>query len=165
VYISIVGTDQVPFRYYRYKAAAEQLVEQSAVPWTLLRATQFHTLLDMMLTQLARLPLFVLPANLVFQPIETGEAARRLAQLALAGPQGRVPDIGGPAVLRLEAMAAAWLAARGQWRRIVPLPLPGAFGAAVRQGRLTCPDRRYGSITWAEWLSRTYAAPVVAAAR
>lgn len=163
VYISIVGTDQVPFAYYRHKAAAEQVVERGGLPWTILRATQFHTLLDGMLAWLARWPLFVLPAGFVFQPIETGEVARCLAELALGEPQGRAPDIGGPEVLRLEDLAVAWLAAHGQRRQVVALPLPGTFAAAVRQGRLTCPEQRYGTITWASWLRDTYAPRVALA--
>ncbi len=49
IYISIVGIEQVPFPYYRYKLAAEKLVEAGGVPWSILRTTQFHNLLDLLL--------------------------------------------------------------------------------------------------------------------
>ena len=42
VYISIVGIDRIGFSYYRNKLAAEHLIEASGLPWTILRATQFH---------------------------------------------------------------------------------------------------------------------------
>ena len=45
VYISIVGVDQVPVGYYRAKLAVERLIEDSGLPWTILRATQFHDLI------------------------------------------------------------------------------------------------------------------------
>ena len=46
LYISIVGIDKVPNPYYIQKLAAERLIEAAGVPYTILRATQFHTLLD-----------------------------------------------------------------------------------------------------------------------
>jgi uncharacterized protein YbjT (DUF2867 family) len=45
VYISIVGIDQVPYRYYQAKLQAERLIQASGLPWTILRATQFHQLI------------------------------------------------------------------------------------------------------------------------
>jgi uncharacterized protein YbjT (DUF2867 family) len=162
-YISIVGIDNSPFAYYRHKLAAEALIAESPVPWSILRATQFHTLIDTFLRGFDRLPLFLLPTDLYFQPIDVGEAAERMAAVVSAGPSGRVADIGGPEVLTLGAMARDWMRARGRQRRVVHLPLPGQFAAALRQGRNTCPNQRYGRITWADWLLETYAPQALAA--
>jgi uncharacterized protein YbjT (DUF2867 family) len=163
-YISIVGIERTPFAYYRHKLAAEALLRDSSLPWSILRATQFHTLIDTYLHGADRLPLFLLPTDLQFQPIDVGDAAERMAECVAAGPGGRLPDIGGPEVLTFGALARAWIEARGRQRRIVHLPLPGSFAAALRQGSNTCPDQRYGRITWAEWLRKTYARPELAAA-
>lgn len=54
VYTSIVGVDRVPFSYYKSKLATEQLIAASELPWTLLRATQFHNLIFSMCAALAR---------------------------------------------------------------------------------------------------------------
>jgi uncharacterized protein YbjT (DUF2867 family) len=156
-YISIVGIEHVPYQYYRAKLAAEALVRDAGLPWSILRATQFHTLIDMFLRQADRLPIMPLPTDFLFQPIDTGEAAARFAAALAAGPSGRLPDIGGPEVLTLGAMARAWLKARGKSRRIIHMPLPGAFAAAMRQGRLTTPGQRHGLISWADWVGGTYA--------
>ena len=156
-YISIVGIDRTPLAYYRHKLAAEALIAKSRVPWSILRATQFHTLIDTFLRGADRLPLFLLPTDLRFQPIDVGEAAERMAELVVAGPSGRLPDIGGPEVLTYGALAQAWMQARGRQRRIIHLPLPGRLAAALRRGSNTCPDQRYGHITWADWLHKTYA--------
>ena len=43
VYISIVGIEAIPYSYYEHKLTAEQTVESSDVPSTVLRATQFHS--------------------------------------------------------------------------------------------------------------------------
>jgi uncharacterized protein YbjT (DUF2867 family) len=56
VFISIVGVDRNRFSYYRVKLDAESVVERSSVPWTILRATQFHELLLGAVQNLARLP-------------------------------------------------------------------------------------------------------------
>ncbi|MGH3338769.1 MAG: SDR family oxidoreductase, partial [Propionibacteriaceae bacterium] len=51
VYISVVGADRIPvvsgvdramFGYFASKRVAEKVVEDSGLPWTTLRATQFH---------------------------------------------------------------------------------------------------------------------------
>ena len=45
IFMSIVGVDRVPYGYYQVKLEVERLIEQSGLPWTVLRATQFHDLL------------------------------------------------------------------------------------------------------------------------
>jgi uncharacterized protein YbjT (DUF2867 family) len=88
VYISIVGIDQVPMPYYRAKLKAETLIQAGSVPWTILRATQFFTLIDFALQGLMRLPLAMIPAGWQFQPVDTREVAARLRESIDAGPGG-----------------------------------------------------------------------------
>jgi len=156
LYVSIVGIERVPLPYYRHKLAAEGVVAEGGVPWTILRATQFHTLIDGRLQAATRgpWPLALLPTDLKFQPIDAGETADRTCECVAAGPGGRAPDIGGPEVLTFGEMAQVWLAARGMRRPVLHLPWPGGFASAVRRGYLTCPEQKYGKITWAEWVKR-----------
>ena len=156
-YISIVGVDRHPFFYYKAKYATEKLIEQSAAPWTILRATQFHAFLGrLILPSFYRLPLFLVPTDLVFQPIDEGEVALRMVDLLQQGPSGRATDIGGPEILTLGELARSWLLARGRTRRIVHLAMPGAQAAAFRQGLHTAPEHKDGSITWQVWLDKEY---------
>ena len=74
---------------------------------------------------------------------------------------GRLPDIGGPEVLRFGDMAKAWLAAQGRHRPIVHLPLPGKLPAGFRQGFNTTPQNRVGKLTWSEWLQEHYSQPAL----
>ena len=46
VHVSIVGIDQIPLPYYRTKLRVEQALEASGVGHTVLRATQFHDLIN-----------------------------------------------------------------------------------------------------------------------
>jgi uncharacterized protein YbjT (DUF2867 family) len=156
IYISIVGIDQVPLAYYRHKLAAERLIEAAGVPWSILRATQFHYLLDGLIKTLTRLPVALVPTDFQFQVIDTGQAADQLVSAVRAGPAGSLPDIGGPEVLRLGEMTRTWLAAQGRRRPIIHLPLPGRLAAAYRQGLNTTPQNRAGTITWSEWLQTKY---------
>jgi uncharacterized protein YbjT (DUF2867 family) len=155
VYVSIVGIDRIPLPYYRHKLEAEQLVRDARLPWTILRATQFHQLLDTQLSLANRLPLMVLPTDLRFQPIDPTEVATRLVQIANVGPQHDVREIGGPEVLTLGELAHTWLTAHGLKRRMVHVPLPGKIAHALRSGFNTCPDHCYGTVRWTDWIPRT----------
>src|ERR687897_2692566 len=84
VYISVVGADRIPigsrvdramFGYFESKLETERVVAGSGLPWTTLRATQFHELMLMVARQLAKLPVAPLPAGVRFQPIDADEVA------------------------------------------------------------------------------------------
>lgn len=159
IYISIVGVDAIPYGYYKTKHAVEKLIEGSGLPYTILRTTQFHTLPDMVLNVLTKVPgVIALPRGLRDQPIDVGEVAARLAELALApGPARRVDDMGGPEVLTAEEMARAYLEARGLRRPVrVPLPLPGRAGRGFRDGRHLTPGHAVGERTWRQYLEERH---------
>lgn len=159
VYIGIVGVEHFPnFTYYKAKAEAERLIETSGLSYTILRATQFHSLIDMALNAFNRLPIITIPTNLRVQPIDTGEVAAHLAALVTAPPAGRVPDIAGPDVLTTGEMAREWLRLRGIRKPLINLPIPGQTFNAFRRGMNTAPDRAAGKITWAEWVAKQYGA-------
>jgi uncharacterized protein YbjT (DUF2867 family) len=158
IYISIVGIDRIPYYYYRAKLAAEELVKNSGIPWSILRATQFHYLVDLFFQAATKMPLVtLLPTDLRSQSIAESEVASRLCEIAVAGPRGRLPDLGGPEVLTAGEMAHTWLILRGMHRRVLPLHLPGKVAQGFRRGYNTCPDQPVrGHITWTEWVQSKY---------
>jgi uncharacterized protein YbjT (DUF2867 family) len=157
IYISIVGIDRIPFAYYRYKLAAEEVIKSAGIPWSILRATQFHYLLDLFLRALTWLPLVtLLPTDLRFQPVATSEVASRLCEIVTAGPGGRLPDMGGPQVHTFGELAHTWLNIRGMHRAVIPLHLPGRVAQGFRRGYNTCPEHALGKITWEEWVRWKY---------
>ena len=106
VYISVVGADRIPvvsgadramFGYFASKLAAERVVAGSGLPWTTLRATQFHDLILMVAQQMTKLPVIPAPAGFRFQPVDAGEVAARLVELALGTPGRAGARHGGPA--------------------------------------------------------------------
>jgi uncharacterized protein YbjT (DUF2867 family) len=153
VYISIVGIDRArSYPYYRSKLDAERIVEESPVPYTILRATQFYDLVLKAIRLLDRLPVMVVPDGFPGQPMDAGEVADRLVELALSEPAGRVPDVGGPEVRTLTDIVRGYLEVTGRRRRIVRVPLPGKTARVFREGALTCPENAYGKIHWEEFL-------------
>ncbi|HEY3907519.1 MAG TPA: NAD(P)H-binding protein [Streptosporangiaceae bacterium] len=155
LYLSIVGVDDIPFGYYQRKLACEQTIEASSVPHTTLRATQFHELIDKMLSAVSRWPVALLPLSFRFQSVAAAEVAARAAELLDAEPLGRAPDFGGPQVLAARQILADWRAARGRPRAVIGVRLPGEVARAFTQGRNTSPDHTDGRQTWAEFLART----------
>lgn len=151
VAISIVGCDRVPYSYYRAKVAQEEVVTGGPVPWTLLRATQFHPLLGKAFAASARLRLRPTGAAR-FQPVDVGVVAARLAEAVQAGPAGRLPDLAGPEVRTLGELSRAWQRADG--RALVPLRVPslGRFARSLRDGGLCEPDAAAPGPTFEEWL-------------
>jgi len=155
VFISIVGIDTVPWSGGKAKLACEDLIGHSGLPWSILRATQFHYGIDVVLNVLTKLPLVALvPTDLLLQPIAEEEVARRLVEIVQAGPSGRLPDMGGPQVYTSGELARIWLKQRGRHRAILPLFLPGKMARALRQGGNTCPQQAVGTVSWQAWLQQ-----------
>jgi uncharacterized protein YbjT (DUF2867 family) len=157
VHISIVGIDEIPLGYYREKLAVERVIADSGLPFTILRATQFHSFVAGLFAVQRFLPVLLAPAFAV-QPIAVDEVASRLVELASAAPAGRVPDIGGPAARPLPELAAAWRRAVGARRPVVPVRLPGATFRAYAAGHGLVPGPAYGRTTFEEHLASRYAA-------
>jgi len=164
LYISVVGADRIPvasrvdrsmFGYFASKLAAERIVAGSGLPFTKLRATQFHDLILTVARMLAKLPVVPLPAGFRVQPVEADEVAARLVELALGEPAGLVPDMGGPRVYGAAELLCGYLRASKRRRRpIVPVWLPGKAARAFRDGaNLTPPEQAVGQRTWEEFLA------------
>ncbi len=157
-YISIVGIDRMSFPYYAAKLEAEKVIESANVPFTILRATQFHPLLDGFLDTLFRKgPLLFLPRGLRFQLIDAGEVAEHMVETLAYGPSGRIADIGGPKVEALNDIASDWIKAAG--KRVIRVPVPAVGPAGVfKHGENLCPESLFGKMTWQEWLADKYSA-------
>lgn len=159
VYVSIVGMEGVGYPYYRGKLAAEAIMRENLVPWSILRATQFHTLMEIFLEYMSKLPrLATVPFAWQFQPVDPIEVAARLVQVVTADPAGMLPNFGGPEVRDFKSLAVSWLRIRKPDKRLVNLPLPFDFSRQLAAGRLLCPENRDGTITFEQYLARRYPA-------
>ena len=163
VAISIVGCEKVQMGYYKVKVEQERAVAAGEVPWTIVRATQFHEFAAQLFGQAARagvLPLLRLP----MQTVAVADVAAAVADAVEAEPRtGRI-DVAGPEVLDARELAHMWKRAKGSRALPLRLPLPGNMGRALRAGALTA-DRAdvLGTITFADWLAAAAAGSGAAA--
>ena len=155
-FISVVGVAGVRFGYFQEKLAAERVVTESGLPWTLQRATQFFDYLLNGSRSLARLPVIPVPKDFRVQPIDPGEVAGRLAELALQPPAGRVADIGGPEVSTWAELTREYVQAIGARRHVVELWMP--FTKEIRAGALLANggSTPYGKTSWRDFLARKF---------
>lgn len=154
VHISVIGVDRVPLAWFRMKLAAERAATESGVPWTVLRAAQFHDLVLKTAAGLARLPVIPVPGGLRFQPVDARDVAERLTGLTLGEPAGLVADLAGPRVAPLGELLRSYLTAAGKRRALVPVRMPGKAGRAYRDGvNLTLDGADLGVRTWEDFLA------------
>ncbi|TMB46638.1 MAG: NAD-dependent epimerase/dehydratase family protein [Chloroflexi bacterium] len=159
VFVSIVGIDRVNYTYYKTKLAAEAIVREGKVSWSILRATQFHSFMEFTLGLFSKLPgLATVPLEWQFQPVDARDVARRLVEVVSQEPGGRLPDFGGPEVRDFKSIAESWLKAHRLNKRLVNLWLPFKFSRQVADGLLLCPDQKSGTITFEQYLDLKYGA-------
>ena len=142
---SIVGMDRVPYwpniyRYFKHKLAAEHLVSEASMSWTIVRITPFSPLLDQVFRWQFGLPGPVVVLDARAQPIDPSDAADAVVARLGSDPTREVVD--------------TWTGRRGVNRKAHIWRAPGKMGRAMAEGALTCPDNATGTVTWAEWLSR-----------
>jgi uncharacterized protein YbjT (DUF2867 family) len=157
VFVSIVGMEGVAYPYYKTKLAAEAVVQENIVPWSILRATQFHSLMETFLSVFSKPPMLAtVPFAWQFQPVDPSEVAARLVEIVKQEPAGRLPDFGGPEVRDFKGIAESWLKARKLNKRLINLPLPLKFSRQFAEGRVLCPDHKDGKITFEQYLADKY---------
>lgn len=149
VYLSIVGVDRIPYGYYVDKLGNEKAIEASGIPFTILRATQFHSFPGEIL-QLTGGRFFV---DLRIQPIGVEDVAERLAELATGAPAGRAADIGGPEILEGRDILGRLQRAGRAKKRVFFLSLPGKTFAAFRAGHHLAGLPGAGVQTFDAWLA------------
>jgi uncharacterized protein YbjT (DUF2867 family) len=168
VSISVVGADRIPvktavdrsmFAYFASQRVKELVVAESGLPWTNLRATQFHDgFILVMVQSMSKLPVIPVPTGFRFQPVDADEVADNLVQLALGAPSGQAPDIAGPKVYDADYLFRSYLDAVGKRRPILHMRMPGGAAAAIRAGANLAPERAVGRRTWEDFLTTEVAA-------
>ncbi|MCW2991536.1 MAG: NAD-dependent epimerase/dehydratase [Solirubrobacterales bacterium] len=151
VSLSIVGCDHVPTAYYGVKVEQEAVVSCAAIPTTIVRATQFHGLVDFLFAATRRLGIVPAPRG-VLQPVDPRDVAGALAGAVERGA-GPPMAIAGPEVLAIGELARTWRTARDSRRPVVPVPALGRALRAVAAGGLTDPAAPRGARTWADYLN------------
>lgn len=153
IYPSIVGIDEIPMKYYKCKLQVESIIKSSGVPFTILRATQFHNLIDSLFNIFLRYPITILPTKMKFQTIAVEEVAAAFVNLCNDKPLGCLPDIGGPEIMTVKEMHRIWRDSKGKGNKLVPLFLPLPVIKGFVKGYNTNSEIKSGKISWKDWLA------------
>jgi uncharacterized protein YbjT (DUF2867 family) len=153
VLLSIVNVDRnrrTP--HYAGKREQERLVSGGPVPWSIVRATQFHDFAAMVASWTLRDGAATI-APLLVQPIAQEDVAAALTEVATAAPRGDRLDIAGPETQDLVDMARRTFAARGQDVRLIPT-WRGNFGTDMAGEALLPGENAWlGPTTFDAWLA------------
>lgn len=153
VYVSIVGIDDTDHPYYVMKLKVEQLIAGSGVPFSILRATQFHEyVVDFIKSLTATDKEIKVPTGLKFQTIAVPELAEIFLRMLSSKATGEIAYIGGPEVKGLEDMTAGYLTAIRSQQEILLVEASQPREFRFRTGANLVPYAKYGLITWARFL-------------
>jgi uncharacterized protein YbjT (DUF2867 family) len=152
VALSIVGTDRLPASgYLRAKVAQERLIEESGVPYSIVRATQFFEFTKAIAdSSVVDGAVHLSTGN--YQPMASDDVASAVARAAVAAPLNGIKEIGGPDRVRMSDFVGAALAAAGDTRQVVADPHAKYFGTEITDDSL-CPgpDAELGPTTYEAW--------------
>ena len=172
VALSVVGTDRLQDSgYFRAKLAQEQLIKSSAIPYTLIRATQFFEFIRA-IAQLSTTGDTVRLAPALFQPMAAEDVASAVAEAALAQPFNGTLEIAGPETFTLGEAVSKVLNYDHDSRTVIADPEAPYSGSRLSE-RTLVPDNgaRLGSTRLEWWLEHvptppkmTASLPVVGAA-
>ena len=154
VALSVVGSERmVESGYIRAKLAQEKLIEDSSIPYSIVRATQFFESLAGLADFSTKGDKVRLPPVLI-QPMAADDVASAVCRIALGAPVNRTIEIGGPETFRFDELIRRGFAARKDPRQVVADPHARYYDIAVKE-RTLIPENnaQLGNIRFDEWLS------------
>lgn len=152
IYPSIVGIEDIPMKYYRNKFQAEELLKNSSVPHTIVRAAQFHSFVENLFLSKPLFKRYLVPGEIKFQSVDVGEYAAYLIQMIDEGAKGIREDFGGPEILTLREMAELKIKVNNESNKVVNLSFPGKLYKSLLEGKNTNKHQKVGKITFEEYL-------------
>jgi uncharacterized protein YbjT (DUF2867 family) len=154
VALSIVNCDRMPDSgYMRAKAVQERTITESGLPYTIVRATQFHEFADGITASFTVGDEIRVP-DAPIQPIAGADVAAEVARAAQAEPVNGVVNIGGPEKLRFADLANLVVAHRGDTTPVVVDPSAIYWGTPVTETSLvTGDDATLARTRFEDWLA------------
>ena len=156
VVLSVVGTERLQQSgYFRAKCAQEKLIETSAIPFSIVHATQFFEFVRRMADE-ATDGSIVRFAPVLFQPIAGNDVAQAVGRIAVSSPLSGIVEVAGPEQFRMDEFFRSALATHDDPRTVIMDPRAGYFGAELGE-RTLLPgaDAILGETRYGDWLGRT----------
>ena len=136
VALSVVGADRLPDSgYLRAKVAQEQLIEDSSIPYTIVRATQFFEFVDGIADAATEGDSVRLPTALI-QPMAADDVARAVTRVSEGTPVDGIVEIGGPEAFRFDKLISYALSLRNDPRHVIADPGARYFGTELADDSL-----------------------------
>lgn len=158
VAVSIVGADRIPDSgYMRAKVAQEKLIQSAAIPYTIVRATQFFEFIETIVAQFPSDGQTVHLPPAFIQPILTDDVADALIDITLGAPVNGIIDLAGPERFRFEEIIHQFLSATHDSRQVVVDSQARYFGAALNDQLVPQGNSLIGSTRFSNWLNRLIA--------
>lgn len=154
VVLSVVGSDRLTdSAYLRAKLAQERLVEESSIPYSIVRATQFFEFVKTIAAVATREDKVFL-APVLIQPVAIDDVVKVVGKVSVGAPLNGMIDVAGPEQFRLDELVRQGLAAHSDGRAVVTDPNARYFGAALDERTLVpSGEARLGEIHFQDWLS------------
>jgi uncharacterized protein YbjT (DUF2867 family) len=156
VALSVVGTERLQQSgYFRAKSIQEKLIENSAIPYSIVHATQFFEFVPSM-ADAATDGSTVRFAPVLFQPIAADDVAQAVARISAGSPVNGIVEVAGPEQFRMDEFFRDVLARRGDPRTVVTDPHASYFGIAPGE-RTLLPGvgAMLGETRYSSWAGRT----------
>lgn len=153
--LSVVGADRLPESgYMRAKVVQENLIKQSGLPFTILRATQFCEFVEGIINAGDDHGTIRLSPALI-QPIAANDVSAVLADLAAGAPLNDIVEVGGPDRFPLDELARKVLAERKDKREVIADVHARYFGSKLHDHSLvTGENALIGATRFQNWLCR-----------
>jgi uncharacterized protein YbjT (DUF2867 family) len=151
--LSVVGSERLlESGYFRAKIAQENLIKDSAIPYSIVRATQFFEFIKAIADVSTEGNTVRLPPALI-QPMAAVDVAAALCRVALGSPVNGAIEVGGPEQFRLDELVRRRLAAIDDPREVVSDPHGRYYGIQVSERSLV-PDNgaQLGETRFEDWL-------------
>jgi uncharacterized protein YbjT (DUF2867 family) len=153
--LSVVGTDRLPESgYLRAKAAQEELIKASGIPYTIIRSTQFFEFLGGIAQSASDgQRVHLSPAHL--QPVASDDVAALVTKVATLAPANGVIELAGPERIGLDDLVRRFLAAKHDTREVVTDIHARYFGTELNDKSLTPGDNPHiGATSFETWLAQ-----------
>ena len=158
VALSVVGTERMlESGFFRAKIAQENLIKASAIPYSIVRATQFFEFVKSIADLSTEGNNVRLPPVLI-QPMPADDVASALAGIVMGSPVNGTVEIGGPEQFRLDELVRRDLVARKDPREVISDPQVRYYGIEVSERTLVPDDdARLGETRFEDWLTQSAA--------
>ncbi|GGO32835.1 SDR family oxidoreductase [Deinococcus humi] len=154
VYMSITGLERMQgAAYYREKLEIERRIEDSGLPFTIQRSTQFHEFVAQLVQRMSFGRISLVPTGVTLQPVEANAVARQLTRLTLEQPARRVQDLTGPQPFTLDQLARFWQIHQGHRPTVLRLPLPVPLFQAWQHRAAVEDSALPVGLDWVSWLA------------